>query len=131
MSGGSYDQGSFSKSREDPETHRHLGATEDERGRARKSRAEPFQRFHYRFRGADLAWEAASLLPDGSPEKARMLAVAGTWLKTRDPKAADRFYRALVSCCGQTDLGREAAHAKWFPEVEDCAPPAAEEEAEP
>lgn len=132
MSGGSYDQGSFSESREDPETHRHLAATQDEQARARKNRAEPFQRFHYRFRGADLAWEAASLLPDGSPEKARMLAVAGTWIKSRDPKAADRFYRALVSCCGQTELGREAARVKWFPEVADCeTAAAAEEEAEP
>jgi hypothetical protein len=130
MSGGSYDQGSFTEARENPETHRQLAATEDERTRVRKSRTEPFERFHYRFRGADLAWEAASLLSDGSPEKARMLTVAGTWIKNRDPKAADRFYRALVSCCGQTDLGREAARVKWFPEVEDCAP-AAEEGGEP
>jgi hypothetical protein len=128
---GSYDVGSFLETRENPERHRHFAATADERERARKSRTEPFARFHYRFRGADLAWEAASLLPDGSPEKARMLAVAGAWIKKRDPKAADRFYRALVSCCSQTDLGREAARVKWFPEVADCEPKAVEAEEGP
>jgi tetratricopeptide (TPR) repeat protein len=131
LQGGSYDVGSFVESRSNPETHARLGPTDDEKKRVEKSRAEPFQRFHYRFRAADLAWEAASLLPDGSPEKARMLAVGGTWIKNRDAKAADRFYRALVSCCGQTDLGREAARVKWFPAVEDCAPPAPEGEEEP
>ncbi|HSF40879.1 MAG TPA: hypothetical protein VLT87_13875, partial [Thermoanaerobaculia bacterium] len=131
LHGGSYDVGSFVEVRTKPETHARLGATEDETKRAEKSRSEPYQRFHYRFQAADLAWEAASLLPDGSPEKARMLAVGGTWIKNRDPKAADRFYRALVRCCGQTDLGREAARAKWFPAVEDCAPPSPEAEEEP
>ena len=119
---GSYEQGSFLETRTKPENHPRLKATEDETKRAEKSRAQPFARFHYRFRAADLAWEAASLLPDGSPEKARMLAIGGTFIKTRDPKAADRFYRALVSCCSQTELGREAARLKWFPEVDDCAP---------
>lgn len=131
LESGTYDVGSFVESRSNPEPHARLGPTEDEVKRAEKSRVEPFQRFHYRFRAADLAWEAASLLPDGSPEKARMLAIAGTWIKNRDAKAADRFYRALVRCCGQTELGREAARVKWFPEVGDCAPPSPENEGEP
>lgn len=128
LESGTYDVGSFVTSRSDPETHARLGPTDDEKKRAEKSRAEPFQRFHYRFRAADLAWEAASLLPDGTPEKARMLALAGSWIKNRDPKAADRFYRALVRCCGETELGREAARVKWFPEVADCAAPSPEGE---
>ena len=127
LESGLYDVGSFLESRANPETHARLGPTDDETKRAEKSRAEPLKRFHYRFRAADLAWEAASLLPDGSPEKARMLALGGTWLKNRDPKAADRFYRALVRCCSQTELGREAARVKWFPEVDDCAPPSPDE----
>jgi hypothetical protein len=131
LHGGSFDPGSFVESRTKPENHSRLAPTDDETKRAAKSRAEPYQRFHYRFQAADLAWQAASLLPDGSPEKARMLALGGTWIKNRDPKAADRFYRTLVRCCGQTELGREAARVKWFPEVDDCAPPSAEEEVEP
>lgn len=128
LHGGSYEQGSFLESRTKPENHPRLKATEDETKRAEKSRAQPFARFHYRFQAADLAWEAAALLPDGSPEKARMLAIGGTFIKNRDPKAADRFYRALVRCCGQTELGREAARLKWFPEVDDCAPASPEDE---
>jgi hypothetical protein len=92
-----------------------LPVTAAELARAQSSRVKPWARFHYRFRGADLAWEAASLLPDGSAEKARMLAVAGSWIKYLDPQAADRFYKRLVRCCGNTELGRLADERRWFP----------------
>ena len=54
-------------------------------------------------------------MPDGSEDTARMLCAAGEWLRVRDPKAADRFYKALVRRCGTTPLGREADRIHWFP----------------
>jgi hypothetical protein len=57
-------------------------------------------------------------MPDQSDKTARVLTVAGTWLKYRDPKAADRFYKALVRRCGGTSLGREAARRWWLPSVD-------------
>ncbi len=80
------------------------------------------KRFHYRYRGADLTREAAALLPDGSAEKAGMLATAGNWLEGRDPEAARPFYEALLSCCGDTDLGRRARSIKAIPNVPDACP---------
>ena len=84
------------------------------------NRPEPDKRFHYRYRAAELARKAADLLPDGSGEKARYLATAGTWLKTRDREAARPFLKALLDCCSQTELGQKAQRAKWFPEVPEC-----------
>lgn len=76
---------------------------------------KPFRRFHYRYRAAELAWEAAAQMPDNTAETARVLCEAGSWLKDRDPAAADRFYKALVQRCGATPLGREADRCRWFP----------------
>jgi hypothetical protein len=73
-------------------------------------------RFHYRYEAAQLAWWAASLMPDQSDATARVLIEAGGWLKARDPKAAEPFYQALVLRCGRTALGREAARRRWFPD---------------
>ena len=75
----------------------------------------PEKRFQYRYRAAELAWWASSLMPDQSEETARVLWEAGDWLKHRDPKAAEPFYRALVLRCGKTSIGREAARLRWFP----------------
>lgn len=77
--------------------------------------AVPDRRFHYRYLAADLAWEAAEVMPDNSEETAKVLHTAGSWLKDRDPEAADRFYKALVLRCGETPLGREADRLRWFP----------------
>ena len=120
---GSFDEGPYAEVRADPSQHEVFLPTPDEARRVRRSQARPGERFHYRFRGADLAWEAASLLPDGSDEKARILAVAGSWIKYRNPQAADRFYKRLVRCCSNTEMGRLADELRWFPEVagvEDC-----------
>ena len=54
-------------------------------------------------------------MPDNSAETAHLLWMAGTWIKYADPKAADRFYKALVRRCGQTPLGREADRRRWLP----------------
>jgi hypothetical protein len=85
---------------------------------AARTRASPYQRFHYRYLAADLAWRAAGLLPDGGDELAGILCTAGSWLKSRDPEAAERFYRALVRRCPETELGRRAAGLRWFPPCE-------------
>lgn len=77
----------------------------------------PQKRFHYRYRAAELAWWAASLLPNDSDQTAEILATAGGWLKNRDPEAAKPFYQALVIRCGNTTLGRAAAVKRWFPEA--------------
>lgn len=78
----------------------------------------PEKRFHYRYRAAELAWWAASLLPNESDETAKILATAGGWLKARDPQAAKPFYQALVIRCGATELGRRAEERRWFPQDE-------------
>jgi tetratricopeptide (TPR) repeat protein len=89
----------------------------DEKKRLAQSEAQPNKRFHYRYKAADLAWQAAQMMPDESDQTALVLCDAGTWLKIRDPKAADRFYKALVRRCGQTSLGRSASSVRWFPDL--------------
>lgn len=79
----------------------------------------PDKRFHYRYVACEHAWTAAALMPDQTDETARILCIAGTWIKDRDPQAADRFYKALVRRCGQTDLGRAAGKLRWFPELKE------------
>jgi hypothetical protein len=76
----------------------------------------PEQRYHYRYRAAQLAWWAAALMPNDAEETAAVLNEAGGWLKNRDPKAAKEFYQALVVRCGRTELGRKTAERRWFPE---------------
>lgn len=98
----------------------HLKPGPGEAEKAARTRPEPDLRFHYRYRAAELARKAASLLPDGSDQKARYLATAGTWLKARDREAARPFFKALLDCCSETQLGQEAQRVKWFPEVPEC-----------
>jgi tetratricopeptide (TPR) repeat protein len=81
-------------------------------------RPAPNARFHYRYVAAELAWQAAKLRPPDE-ETARMLCVAGGWLKYRDPQAADRFYQELVGRCANTALGKEGEKKKWFPPTTD------------
>ena len=117
---GDYDVAAMTfRSRDLRGQNRVLRQTSDESARVQRNRTTPWKRYHYRYRAADLAWEAAGLLPSGD-EKAAMLATAGNWLGARDPQAADRFYKQLVGCCGRTDLGREADELRWFPEVDAC-----------
>ena len=90
-------------------------ASEEEIQRASRPQADPEERFHYRYQAAFLAWEAAKLMPDNADETARVLCTAGTWLKGRDPKTADMFYKALVRRCRQTAIGAQADRMRWFP----------------
>lgn len=78
----------------------------------------PEERFHYRYIAADHAWRAAELMPDNSDETARVLCIAGSWLKIRDPQAADPFYKAMVLRCRKTKLGQEGDKLRWFPKIE-------------
>ncbi len=75
----------------------------------------PENHWHYRYLAADLAWEAALLMPDEQEETAQVLCVAGSWLKGRDPLSADRFYQAIERRCAHTSLGREAVRRHSFP----------------
>jgi tetratricopeptide (TPR) repeat protein len=89
--------------------------TEDERRRVASNPVRPEKRYHYRYVAAEYAWQAALLMPDASERTALVLATGGSWLKHKDPVAADRFYKALVKRCRSTDLGREADRLRWFP----------------
>lgn len=98
----------------------HLKPGPGELQRLESNLPEPDVRFHYRYRAADLAQEAANLLPDGSEQKARYLATAGTWLKARDPEAARPYLKALLDCCSDTKIGQAAQKSRWFPDVPEC-----------
>jgi hypothetical protein len=93
-------------------------ADTNELARATVSAAHPNERFHYRYQAAELAWEAAGLLPNNTEETARVLCTGGSWLKNRDPQAADRFYKELVRRCRHTAIGDLADRMRWFPELD-------------
>jgi hypothetical protein len=132
---GSFEQADFSKLRAKPEwlyrweeddasperranARPLLPATKTEVRLAAQTAPKTNERFHYRYVAADLAWEAAQLMPDNGPLTAEVLCITGSWLKNRDPKAADRFYQSLVKRCADVPLGQEAEKKRWFPEIE-------------
>ncbi len=117
--GGSFDLGTTRTDRPKEGVNR---PTPDEIKRAAGNVPTPDRRFHYRYRAADLAWAAAERMPDQSEQTALVLVTAGNWVKNRDSKAADRFYKALVSRCGKTELGRQASAKHWLPEVKPATP---------
>lgn len=92
-------------------------AGRSERQRSLNSRPQPDKRFHYRYLAADLAWQAAEAMPEESVETATVLTTAGNWLKYRDPKSTERFYKALVRRCGKTPLGQTAMQLHWLPDL--------------
>lgn len=96
-----------------------LLVSKDEKERARQHKPDPDKRFHYRYIAARIAWEAASLLPNHNDETARILCLAGTWIKILDPKEADKFYKALVRRCRKTKLGSDADARRWFPPIKE------------
>ncbi len=105
---------SISETRANLEPRDLVALTSDERARVAEH-AVPQERFHYRYRAAELAWWAAALLPNESEETATVLDEAGRWLKARDPQRANEFYRVLVLRCPKTSLGQAAAQRRWFP----------------
>jgi LysM domain. len=96
-----------------------MPASADELTRYAQNHADPETRLHYRYQAAFLGWEAAKMLPNDSDETARILCLAGSWLKVLDPKTADLFYKALARRCPNTELGAEANRIHWFPKVDD------------
>ena len=94
-----------------------LRASESEVERYRRSRPVPDKQFHYRYVASNIMWEAASLLPDNDLRTAQALLIGGTWIEKRDPKPADRFYKALVRRCRKLTIGQEADTLRWFPSV--------------
>ena len=98
-------------------------ASADELARAAASHTEPDKRFHYRYQAAQLAARAAALLPDDNDAAAKMLWAAGTWLKYRDPKAADLYYKLLVRRCPHTAIGAAADKMRWFPLLDENGQP--------
>ncbi len=68
----------------------------DEAQRVIASRPQPVRRFHYRFVAADLANQAADLVPARSQAFAAILCSATGWLINRDPAQARSYYRRYV-----------------------------------
>lgn len=87
----------------------------DEKGRVDAAAPVPDKRWHYRYIAADHAWQAVQLMPNNTDLLARRLIEAASWIKAQDPKAADRFYKALVTRCAGTPLGQAADKLHWFP----------------
>ena len=76
---------------------------------------------YYRYRFFEIGFEAAELLGDGSPEQAKMYIAAAGEIMHRNPKRADKAYKALVRNCGGTELGRRADAMRWFPAIRESA----------
>jgi hypothetical protein len=91
--------------------------TEKERARLRETSKPALRRRYSIYLAADLGWRAAALLPDNDEHTAEVLNTAGSWLKNRDEKAADRFYQAIERRCSKTELGKEAVKRHWFVEL--------------
>lgn len=110
---GNFDLDIAARPPEDPAQVSEFGAEFDRRFRA--SAASPGKRFHYRYHAADLLWEAAALLPNNDPLTAQALYSGGMYLQNRDPKAADRFYKALVRRNPNLLIAQQADQLRWFP----------------
>ncbi|WP_257385213.1 hypothetical protein [Tahibacter caeni] len=72
-----------------------VGADEIQRSTA--NQAQPAQRFHYRFVAADLAGQAADLVPARSQAFAALLCNATGWVINGDANLAQRYYRRYVA----------------------------------
>lgn len=87
----------------------------DEAQRMAQSRAEPLQRFHYRFRAHDLAQQAADALPPRSQAFAMVLCEASRYVINRDPALGWAAYQRYV---------REGAFIPFGPDFgQRCAAP--------
>lgn len=86
--------------------------------RATQTRLKPYERWHYRLLATDIAWDALQLMPDNDVTTAHRYCEAGAWIKNQKPKAADRFYKALVRRCRETDIGKAADSLRWFPTLD-------------
>jgi len=92
--------------------------TIEEENRALESLPRINKRFQYRYEAAELMEKCAELLPDNDLLKAKALYMAGMYLKLRDVKSADKYYKQLVKTCSETKIGKVAKQVKWFPKPE-------------
>jgi hypothetical protein len=92
-----------------------LGPTADERRRNDGSAPDPDRRYHYRYRAAELIWEASRTLPEQDPVASALLCEAGSWIALEEPDYADRFYKATVSRAWGSPLSVAADQLRWFP----------------
>ena len=81
---------------------RYLG--NDEADRVAASRAVPLKRFHYRYVAADLAEQAADLLPARSQAYAAVLCMATGWINMRDHVRGEALWLRYV---------RNGAYVPW------------------
>jgi len=93
--------------------------SKEEESRVLDSMPEPYKRFHYRYKAAELMWKCAELLPNDDGLKAKALCLGGTYLKNRDKNEANKFYKELIKTCNKTELGKAAAKLKWFPKMKE------------
>jgi len=115
--GGSFEISSIGEYRIELENESKIKMTNLEKFRLKTSPSKPVKRYHYKYIAAELAWKAIQLMPANDTETAKCLIIAGGWLKAKDPKAADRFYKELVRKCGKTELGKKADKLRWFPKL--------------
>ena len=94
-----------------------IDGSQDEEDRVIGSLPTPFKRFHYRYKAADLMWKCAQLLPNNDELKAQALCLGGTYLKNKDKQEANRYYKALVKTCSNTELGKMTDKTHWFPDI--------------
>ena len=119
--GGSYDGPAVAPFRLEYLGEQTYAPTADERRRVEANRPDPDKRFHYRYRAAEHAWQAAALLPDDDTATVKVLCQAGQWLMFKDPQAADRYYKAMVTRGWNNRLSQQADQLRWFPSTEACA----------
>ena len=95
-----------------------------EAARVAASAAQPDARFHYRHVAADLAQQAAALLPPRSQAYAAVMCEATGWMRDTDPKRASALYREYVHQGAHVAWGRDFGRtcpqpdfrsAKWLP----------------
>lgn len=94
-----------------------LKATSEEKKRIQANGIVPDERFHYRYLAAEMAMDAAKLLPDNTEELADVINTAGGWVKDRNEKKAGRYYEVLETRCANTEIGRQVMAQRWFAEV--------------
>jgi len=83
---GAFDEGDWDGYTEGPEGER----------TAAHSVPPPRRRFHYRYTAADLAEQAAALVPPRSQAHAALLCHSARFIASRDPERVQRLYRAYV-----------------------------------
>jgi len=116
---GQFEEGVSVTSRATLQSSAAVPPSADELDRAGQHVPQPELRWHYRYKAAALAWEAAKLMPNNSEDTARVLCIGGSWIKRIDPILADPFYKALVRRCRKTNIGAEADRLRWFPTLDE------------